>query len=331
MQRREFISLAGGAVAAWPLAACAQQMKRIGVLMNAAATDTRRQTNLAAFVQALGQNGWVEGQTIRIEVRWNAADAELARTYAAQLIGLMPDAILAVSTTNLVVLRQATNTVPIVFLQVSDPVAQGFVSNLARPGGNITGFSELEFSVGGKCVELLKELVPGLARVAIMFNPATSPQSKYFMNAIEPAAKSFGVQATAMPVRAVADIEAGIESLSRQQNSGLILPTDSFVGSNHTSIAELAARQRVPTIAIGGGNYGFALVGGLMTYGYTNVLEQFLQAAAYVDRILKGAKPGDLPVQLATNYRLAINRKTARALGLEIPAKLLFTADEVIE
>jgi putative ABC transport system substrate-binding protein len=332
MRRREFIALLSGAAAAWPLAARAQPDKvhRIGVLMNAAATNTTFQSYLAAFVQALRQFGWNEGQNARVDVRWNAGDAQLARTYAAQLIGLKPDVILSASTKNLTILRQATNTVPIVFVQVSDPVAQGFMSNLARPGGNITGFSNLEFSVGGKCVELIKQLVPDLARVAVMFNPDTSPQSKYFLRTIEAAAQSFALQMTTMPIRATADIEAAVESISRQPNSALILPPDSFTALHHKLIVELTVRHRLPVISMLG--LYFARAGGLMSYAQgAGLIDQYRQAAAYVDRILNGAKPGDLPVQLAADYRLSINRKTATILGLEIPPKLLFTADEVIE
>jgi len=337
MRRRDFIAGLGGAAAAapsavWPLAARAQsdKVRRVGILMNAAATNTTFQSNLAAFVQALRQLGWVEGQNVRVDVRWNAGDAQLARAYAAQLIGLMPDVILSASTANLGILRQATNTVPIVFVQVSDPVAQGFISNLARPDGNITGFSNLEFSVGGKCVELIKQLVPDLARVAVMFNPDTSPQSKYFLRTIEAAAQSFALQMTTTPVRATADIEAAVESISRKPNSALILPPDSFTVLHHKLIVELTVRHRLPVISMLG--LYFARAGGLMSYAQgAGLVGQYRQAADYVDRILKGAKPGDLPVQLASDYRLAINRTTAKALGIEIPPRLLFTADEVIE
>ena len=203
-------------------------MRRVGVLMNGAATEAESQSYVAAFVQGLRQLGWIEGQNLRIDIRWNAGDAALARIYAAQLIGLMPDVILAASTINLTVVRQATSTVPVVFVQVSDPVAQGFVASLTQPGGNITGFSAYEFSIGGKWLDLLKEVAPGLARVAVMFNPDTSPQSKFFMRAIEAAAPSLGVQAIAVPVRATADIEPALESFARQPNGGLILPTDSL-------------------------------------------------------------------------------------------------------
>ena len=329
MKRRAFITLLGGGAVAWPLAAPAQpdRMRRIGVLMNGAATEGARQSWVAAFNQALRGSGWVEGQNIRVDVRWNAGDAQLARTYAAQLIGLMPDVILASSTINLRVIQEATNTVPVVFVLVSDPVEQGFVASLTKPGGNLTGFSLFEFSIGGKWLDLLKEIAPSVNRVAVMFNPATSPQSKFFMRSIEVAASSRGVQAIAVPVRTADDIEPAFESFARTPNGGLILPTDTFTNVHKNRIAELAARHRLPSISA---NEVFPKYGALMYYGI-NFLHQFQQAAGYVDRILKGVKPGDLPVQNPDKYSLIINLKTAKALGLEIPPMLLARADEVIE
>jgi len=330
--RRELLAALGGAAAAWPLAARAQQaerVRRIGVLMNSTATDATWQSYVAGFVEALRQLGWSEGQNLRVDLRWNAGDAALARIYAAQLIGLMPDVILASSTTNLTIVQQATNTIPVVFVAVSDPVAQGFVANVTRPGGNLTGFGMFEFSVGGKWVDLLKEIAPRLARVGVMFNPDTSPQSKFFMRSIEAAAPSLGVQAMPIPVRATSDIEPAIESFARVPNGGLILPTDSFIRLRQTLIVELAGRHRLPAVSA---DEDFAKNGGLMYYGATiNLLDQFRQAAGYVDRILKGTKPGDLPVQRADKYTLAINLKTAKALGLTVPLPLIGLADEVIE
>jgi putative tryptophan/tyrosine transport system substrate-binding protein len=332
MMRREFITLLGGAAVAWPLAARAQQaggMRRIGVLMNGAATETVSQSYVAAFVQALRQLGWTDGQNLRIDVRWNAGDAALARIYAAQLIGLMPDVILASSTTNLTVIQQATSTVPVVFVQVSDPVAQGFVASVTKPGGNLTGFSMYEFSIGGKWVDLLKEIAPALARVAVVFNPDTSPQSKFFMQSVEAAAPSLGLQAVSVPVRATADIEPALESFARQPNGGLILPTDTFTRLRQKLIVELASRLRLPSISA---TDDFAKEGGLMYYGASiNVVDQFGRAATYVDRILKGVMPGELPIQRADKYTLAINLKTAKALGLTVPLPLAGLADEVIE
>ena len=328
--RRKFLATLGGAAAAWPLLARAQQrdqVRRVGVLMNSTATDATWQSYFAAFTQGLRQLGWIEGQNLRIDTRWSAGDATLARIYAAQLIGLTPDVILASSTTNLTVIQQATSTVPVVFIQVSDPVAQGFVANVTRPGGNLTGFSMYEFAIGNKWLDLLKEIAPGLAHVGVMFNPNTSPQSKFFMQSIEVAAPSLGVQASVTPVRATADIEPAFERLAGAPNGGLILPTDTFTNLRIELIADLAARHRLPSISA----YDrFPKVGGLMYYGVSiSALDQFQQAASYVDRILKGARPGDLPIQRADKYTLVINLKVAKALGLTVP--LAGLADELIE
>jgi putative ABC transport system substrate-binding protein len=331
MNRRDFITLLGGAAAAWPLAARAESspVRRIGVLMNGTATDATLQSYLAAFVQGLRQSGWTEGQNLHIDSRWSAGDITLARIYAAQLIGLMPDVILASSTANLTVIQQATSTVPVVFVQVSDPVAQGFVANVTRPGGNLTGFSMYEFAIGNKWLDLLKEIAPGLAHVGVMFNPDTSPQSRFFMQSIEAAAPSLGVQASVIPVRATADIEPGFERFAGAPNGGLILPTDTFTNLRIELIADLAARHRLPSISA----YDrFPKVGGLMYYGASiSTVDQFQQAASYVDRILKGAKPGDLPIQRADKYTLVINLKVAKALGLTVPLPLAGLADELIE
>ncbi len=318
MRRREFIALLGGA-AVWPLAAFAQRgsEKRVGVLMNGVATNTVSQSFLAAFVQELRQLGWVEGQKLRIDIRWSASDAAIGRLYAAQLMGFQPDVILVASTANLIAMRQATTTVPIVFVQVSDPVAQGFIASVTKPGGNLTGFSAYEFSIGGKWLDLLKEVAPGLARVGVMFNPDTSPQSKFFMRSIEAAASSLGVQAIAAPVHAAADIEAAIASLAREPNGALILPTDTFTRGQKT-IIELTDRHRLPAISW---DPEFPKSGGLMSYSVTiNTLDQYRRAASYVDRILNGAKPGDLPVQQADKFTLTVNLKTAKAFGTHCAA-----------
>jgi putative tryptophan/tyrosine transport system substrate-binding protein len=332
MRRREFITLLGGAAVTRPLAASAQQgdrMRHVGILMNGAATDADLQLLLASFVQGLRQLGWFEGQNLRIEVRWNAGDTALARTYAAQLVGLMPDVILAVTTINLEVVRQATSTVPIVFVQVSDPVAQGFVASMPKPGGNVTGFSGTEFSVGGKWLDLLKEIAPSLARIAVMFNPDAAPQAKFFMRSIEAAASSLHVQPVVLSVRATADIEPALDSFARGAGGGLILTTDPFTSVRQPALAELALRHRLPAVSW---LPEFPKNGGLMSYGATiNFVEQYRQAAGYVDRILKGAKPAELPVQGADKYTLILNMKTARTLGLTVPLPLLGLADEVIE
>jgi putative ABC transport system substrate-binding protein len=332
MRRREFVTLLSGAVVAWPHVVRAQQpdrARRIGVLMNGTATEMAPQSYVAAFIQGLRQLGWTEGQNIRVDIRWNAGDAALARIYAAQLIGLTPDVILTASTTNLTVIQQATTTVPVVFVQVSDPVEQGFVASEAKPGGNLTGFSLFEFSIGGKWLNLLKEIAPGLDHVGVVFNPNTSPQSKFFMRSVEAAASSLGVRAMVVPVRSSDDIEPAFKSFAQQPNGGLILPTDTFTRLRMELIADLASRYRLPAICA---FPEFAREGGLMYYGAViNLVDQYRQAATYVDRILKGTKPGDLPVQRADKFTLIINRKTAKALGLTVPLPLLGLADEVIE
>jgi putative tryptophan/tyrosine transport system substrate-binding protein len=328
--RRHFLVLIGGA-ATWPLATWAQvgSARHIGVLMNGAATEVVPQSYVATFVQTLRQLGWIEGQNVLVDIRWSAGDASLARIYAAQLIGLTPDVILASSTTNLTAIQQGTSTVPVVFVQVSDPVEQGFVTNLTRPGGNLTGFSVYEFAVGGKWLDLLKEIAPSLTRVGVMFNPDTSPQSKFFMRSIEAAAPSHGVQAAVIPLRSTADIEAAFERFADAPNGGLILTTDTFTNLRSKMIADLAARHRLPTISA---YEHFPKDGGLMYYGaMVSLADQFRQAASYADRILKGTKPGDLPIQRADKYTLIINLKTAKALGLTVPLPLSGLADELIE
>jgi len=332
VKRREFITLLGGA-AAWPIAARAQQserVRRIGFLMYGAATGGAQQSYLATFVQALHQLGWTEGLSVRIDVRWNGGDTQLTRIYAAQLIGLMPDVILAATTANLEAVRDATSTVPIIFTQVSDPVAQGLVASVAKPGGHISGFGTYEFSVGGKWLELLKEVAPQLAHIGVMFNAETAPQSKFFLRSIDVAAPRLGVQAVAVPVRSTDDIEVAFQNLTRTPNGGLILPTDTFTTNvHHKLILELTERHRLPAISW---SPDYPKDGGLMSYSASvSYLEQYRQAASYCDRILKGAKPSDLPVQLPTKYQLVINLKTAKAFGLTVPMTLQAIADEVIE
>jgi putative ABC transport system substrate-binding protein len=329
VKRREFI--AGLGVSALPVVARAQQadrIRRVGVLMNGTATDASTQTYVKAFTEALREAGWIEGKNISIDVRYNAGDAALARIFAAQLIGLMPDVIFASSTTNLTVIREVTNTVPIVFAAVSDPVEQGFVSSFAKPGGNITGFTAYEFSIGGKWLELLKTIAPDLARIGVMFNPDTSPQSNFFMRSIGAAGASLGIAVTATPIRATADIEPAIVNFARQPNGGLILPTDTFTGLRTKLIADLANRHSLPSLCSAP---QYARDGGLVYYGIVNTVDRYRGVAHYVDRILRGEKPGDLPVQNPTTYDLIINLKTAKALGLSVPQSILLRADEVIE
>ena len=327
MRRRAFISLLGGAAATWPLVARAQQPRRIGILMNTDATDKLHRSYLESFVGGLRNLGWIEAQNLRIELRWTEGDAERARTAATELLQLSPDVILASSTRNLSALLKQGPTMPIVFIQVTDPVAQGFVSSLAHPGGNITGFIAFEAAMGGKWVDLLKQMAPNLKRVALVFNPEASPQSKFFVDSVKAAAPSFAVEVAVAPVREDADIESAIATLSRQPDTGLIFPPDGFMELRSKLIVEIVARHRLPAIYVEG---NFLEDGGLMSYDQ-NFDEQFRQAASYVDRILRGAKSGDLPIQLPTKFKLAVNLTAAKALGLTVPPSLLALADEVIE
>jgi putative ABC transport system substrate-binding protein len=328
MRRRDVIKVISGAAAAWPLVARAQQPKRVGVLMDGVATASVGQTNLTTFVQGLRKLGWVDGENMRIEVRWSAGDRSLIEAYASDLVGLFkPDVLVAASTANLAALQRATSTIPIVFTTVSDPVEQGFVPNLTHPGGNITGFANPEFSIAGKWADLLKQMAPSIARVALVFNLETSPQSKLFVRAAEAAASSLGVEVIAAPVHSTAEIETTLVRLSREPNIGLIFPIGVFTRLRAKLIVEAAARYRLPAIYA---DEPFMAEGGLMYY-YSDSSEQFRLAPFYVDRILKGTKPGDLAVQLPKRFRSIVNRKTASALGIDVPLGLLLAADEVIE
>jgi putative ABC transport system substrate-binding protein len=328
MRRREFITILGGAAAAWPLAARAQQPKRVGVLMNGAGTEPVQQANLATFIQGLRKLGWIDGQNLRIEVRWSASDLGRMEAYATDLVGLFnPDVLLTATTGNLVALQRATRTIPIVFMNVGDPVEQGLVPNLTHPAGNVTGFANTEFSIAGKWADLLKQMAPSIARVAFVFNPETSPQSKLYVSAAEAAAPSLGVEVMTAPVHSTAEIEAALARFSREPNIGLIFPTAAFMSLRAKLIVETVARYRLPAIYP---HEAFMAEGGLMYYR-NDQSEPFRLAPFYVDRILKGTKPGDLPVQLPTKYKFTVNRKTASALGIEVPLGLLLAADEVIE
>jgi putative ABC transport system substrate-binding protein len=333
MRRREFLTLVGGAAASpmlWPVAARAQQAgaaRRVGVLMNYAANQREGQAEFAAFMQALRQLGWNEGQNLRVDVRWNAGDVELAKIYAAQLIGLMPDVILAASTINLAMIQQATNSVPVVFIAVTDPVEQGIVPSLTHPGGNVTGLSNFESSVGGKWLNLLKQVAPGLTRVGILFNPDEAPQSRFYIQAIETAGRALGVKAVALPVRTRTDIDPAVENFAREPNGGLMVLPGAFLRLYFAPIAALAAQHGLPSI---GSRREFVAGGALMSYS-SSILDEIRGAAGYVDRILKGAKAGDLPVQLSAKFQLVINLTTAKALGLTIPDGMVLAADEVLE
>jgi putative tryptophan/tyrosine transport system substrate-binding protein len=331
MRRRDFITLLGGAAAAWPLAARAQQgerVRRIGVMMSTEDTDVEYKALLAAFVQGLRSHGWIDGQNLHVDVRWTGGGGGGREQAAAtELLQLSPDVIFALTTPNLAALLRQAPVMPIVFVQVSDPAVQGFVSNVAHPGGNITGFSAYEFSIGGKWIDVLQHVVPGIARVTVVFNPDTSPQSKFLLDSIEAAAQSLHVEAAGVPIQDVAGLERAIQSVSGRPNSGLIIPTDGYLQAHRQLVIELAARHRVPAIY---NSRLFTDIGGLMSYGieYESV---FRQAAVYVDRILKGTKAGDLPVQAPTKFSFVINLKTAKALGIEVPTTVLLSADDYIE
>jgi len=325
MKRRAFITLLGGAAAAWPLAARAQQPRRVGVLMGFAESDPAAQSWLAAFRNALTQLGWSEGNNLRIEVRWGAADPDRIRTLAKELVDLRPDAIFNQTTPVTDALARVTQTIPIVFVYVADPIGSGFAASLARPGRNITGFTYVEPTTGGKWVELLKEIAPRTAHVALLFNPETAP--KFYMPSIQAAASSFAVEANAAPVHARDEIAGVIAAQARSPGGGLIVMPDVFNDANGELIIALATSSGVPAIYP---RPVFAESGGLIAYG-ADLAEQFRQAAGYIDRILKGANPGDLPIQRPTKFELVINLKTAKALGLTVPPSLLALADEVIE
>jgi putative ABC transport system substrate-binding protein len=328
MKRRQFITLLGSA-AAWPLAAGAQQperMRRIGVLMGWSETDSIYHSQLAAFVQGLAKLGWVDGRNLWMDVRWTAGNVDRARVFAKELVDLQPDVILAGTTPSTAALQRETRTVPIVFAVVSDPVGAGFVANLPRPGGNITGLINIEASMGGKWPELLKEIAPFLRRVAIMFNPDTAPGGgSYFLSPFDAAARSLAMEPITARVHSDAEIETAITSLGEQ--AGLVVMTDSFMGVHRGTVISLATRNKVPTIF--DAEY-ITREGGLISYG-PNYLDMFRRAAAYVDRILRGAKPDDLPVEVPTKFDLTINLKTAKALGLTVSNQMQLLADEVIE
>jgi putative ABC transport system substrate-binding protein len=330
MRRRKFIKLLGSAAATWPLAARAQQpdrMRLIGVLMGFAESDSAAQSWLATFRAALAKLGWTEGSNLRIELRWSAADPDKIRTFAKELVDLRPDAIFGQSTPVIGALARETRTIPIVFGGVSDPIGAGFAANLAHPGGNITGFTVNDPTVGAKWVELLKEIAPRTVHVTLLFNPVTTVPLQFFMPSIQAAASSFAVEVVASPVHAKDEIEGVIAAQARNPGGGLIAIPDAFNDANRELIIALAARYGVPAIYY---NRFFSEPGGLISYGEARG-EQFRLAAGYIDRILKGEKPANLPVQAPTKFELVINLTTAKALGLTIPASFLSLADELIE
>jgi putative ABC transport system substrate-binding protein len=326
MRRRDVIALIGG-VAAWPLAARAQQaepMRRVGMLMNSA-DDPRGRAAVAAFQQALQQLGWSDGRNLRIDTRWGANDLDSDRKYAAELVALAPDVILASGTLSVAALQHLTRSLPIVFVQVSDPVGAGLVDVLARPGGNTTGFMIFEYSLSGKWLELLKEIAPGLTRAAVL-RDATNPAGIAQFGAIQATAPSLGVVVSPVSIANASEIERAVAAFARSANGGLIA-TGSATEVYHDLIITLAARYKLPAVY---NDRTFVADGGLISYGPDRI-DQFRRAAGYVDRILKGEKPADLPVQAPTKFELVINLKTAKALGLTIPANVLARADAVIE
>jgi len=331
MRRREFITLLGGATAVSPLAARAQQggpMRRISVLMALPEGDPGGQTEVEALSRGLRDLGWIEGRNVRIDYHWPGGDVERARAYAREVVALKPDILIARSTPAALALKAETITIPIVFVSVAEPTVSGLVEGLARPGGNVTGFTNFEASMGSKWLELLKEIVPGVKRVAIVFNPETAARGgSFYLGPFEAAAASLAVTPIEAPVHNVGDIESALSALASEPNGGVVVMPDAFTPVHRGLIIALTARYRLPAV------YPFrffATSGGLMSYG-VNVMEQFPRAAAYVDRILKGAKPTDLPVQQPTKFELVINLKTAKALGLNVSDSFLQRADEVIE
>jgi putative ABC transport system substrate-binding protein len=331
MRRRDFIT-GIGSVATWPLVARAQQpadgMRRIGVMMGYAENDPEAQTRLAAFKQGLLALGWNEGRNLNVDVRWASGDTDRATTFARELVALQPEVIMSNTTPVTAALQNATKTIPIVFVAVSDPVGAGFVASLPRPGTNMTGFINLERTLGGKWLELLKEIAPGIARVTVMFNPQTAPYTEeIYLPSMETAAKKLGVTQLKSPVYREADIDEAISALGREPGSGLIAMTDSFMTVHRKAVIELSIQRKLPLM------YFVSIApreGGLISYGI-DLADLFGRSASYVDRILRGAKPHELPVQLPTKFELAINLKTAKALGLVVPSTLLTSANEVIE
>jgi len=329
MKRREFIALLGGAAVAWPFTARAQQaggMRRIGLLLTLSEDDPETKSGLAVFRQVLQRSGWDEGRNVRIEYRTAEGDAERIRKYVAELLALSPDVICALGTANVGHLLQATRTVPIVFAYVADPVGAGFVESLARPGGNATGFVQFEYGLSAKWLELLKEIAPGLTRAAVL-RDATISSGIGQWGAIQTAAPSFHVEVNPVNVSDPREIERAVANFSKSPNGGLIVTASALAAVREDTIIALAARYKLPAVYF---LRRFVVRDGLMSFG-PDIIDQYRGAASYVDRILKGEKPADLPVQAPTKYELVINLKTAKALGLTVPQSLLARADEVIE
>jgi putative ABC transport system substrate-binding protein len=331
MRRREFISLIGGA-AGWPLVARAQQperMRRIGVLMSVEESDPEGKTQLSRFTQGLAESGWADGRNLRMEVRWGGGDVNRTQTFAKELVALQPDVILAQGTPGTAALQRETHTIPVVFVIVADPVGPGFVAGLSRPGGNITGFINSEAVMGAKMLELLREIAPGLKRVAMIFNPDTAPgRGTYYLRDFEAAARSSNLKSIAAEARSNADIESVVTSLGGDPGGGLVVTPDYFMLNHTEQIISQAARNKVPTV------YPWKSVvvkqDGLLSYG-PDLVDIVRRSAPYVDKILRGAKPADLPVQVPVKFEMAVNVKTAKVLGLTVPPSILLRADDVVE
>ena len=330
MRRRDFITILGGAVVASPIAARAQQserMRRVGVLTTAAENDATEQRRQAAFRRRFDELGWRAGRNIQIDYRWAASNTDRLRIFAKELVELKPDLIFAETTPATAAVLGETRTIPIVFVVVSDPVGSGFVTSLNRPGGNVTGFMNMEPTLAGKWLGLLKEIAPHVTRVALLFNPATAPFTEQYLNPFKAAAASLAVEAIAAPVQQLSHLEPVAADRAREPNGGLIMMPDVFLWLHRAEVISLAAHYRLPAVYP---QRDFAEIGGLLSYG-NDRLDQYPRAAIYADRILKGEKPADLPVQAPTKYELVINLRTAKALGLTVPPSLVATADEVIE
>jgi putative tryptophan/tyrosine transport system substrate-binding protein len=330
MKRREFFVAIGGAAASLPFSARAQQperMRRIGVLMGYAEGDREGRAFVAAFREGLQKLGWIEGRNILIDARWGSGRDEPTQQFAQELVALKPDLILSHSTVTTAAILKQTNTVPVIFANVTDPIGSGFVASLPRPGGNATGFVNMEDSMSGKWLQLLKEVAPRTGKVAFLFNPRTAPYFQYYLNALKSVAPSFAVEAIAAPVNDPSELEPVVAAYGREDNGGMIVMTDNFTTSHRVEITRLAARYRLPAIY----PYRFFVdLGGLLSYG-SNIPDNFRRAAGYADRIFKGVSPSELPVQAPVKFELVINLKTARELRLEVPPQLQQRADEVIE
>ncbi len=330
MRRRDFIKVVAGSMAVWPIAARAQpvdRMRRIGVLSGLGENDPEGRARVAAFQEGLQKLGWTEGRNLRVDVRWGTTEAETMQRLANELVALQPDLIVTQNTPGTAAVLQQTRVIPIIFVNVVDPISSGFVASIRRPGGNVTGFISLEPAIAGKWLGLLKQIDPRLARVALLFNPATAPYFEYYLAPFKAAAPSFAVEAIAAPVRDAAELESAIAALAGAPNGGLMVMPDSFLIAQRAAVTSLAARHAVPAV------YpfrSFTEIGGLLSYG-SDQLDNYRRAASYADHILKGEKPSELPVQVPVKFEMTINLKTAKALGLEVPPTLAALADQVIE